>query len=221
MNTDRLIAQLADRLSPVQPLRRPGFRAFVWLCGASAFLGVLAISMTSQADVAANGGGIAFVGPQFIAILTAVLAARAAFTSVIPGYSRAPLIWPVVAGLVWVAALAIGIPAGQSAAMLAAPREWMCVAVIVLSGGPMMVALWLMLRQGAPLNPSVTAALGALAVGALANVAACVAHPHTNNGITLVWHGATMAVLVALASATGHLALKLNVGGSPAPEIPK
>lgn len=218
MNTDRLIAHLADRLPPVRPLGRPGFRAFVWLCGASAFFGAVALAMTSGADLAANGIGVAFVGPQIVAILTGVVAAWAAFTSVIPGYSRAALIWPVAAGLAWAGALAIGISEGQSAAMLIAPREWMCVALIVLSGAPMMTALWLMLREGAPLNPGLTAALGALAVGALANVAACVSHPHTNNGITLVWHGATMAALVGLASVTGHLALRWNVGGPPAPE---
>jgi hypothetical protein len=217
MNTDRLIAHLADRLPPVQPLRRPGWRAFVWLCGASAFLGVLALSMTSTADVAINGTGFGFVGPQLVAVLTSILAAWAAFTSVIPGYSRAALMWPVVAGVAWIGGLAIGMPEGQSGAMLAAPREWMCVAVIILSGGPMMAALWFMLRRGAPLNPSVTAALAALAVGALANVAACVSHPHTNNAITLVWHGATMAVLVGLAAATGHLALKWDVRGLSAP----
>lgn len=213
MNTDRLIAHLAERLPPVQPLRKPGWRAFVWLCGASAFLGALALTMTSTADIATNGVGIAFVGPQLIAIVTGVLAAWAAFTSVIPGYSRTATIWPVVAGLAWIGGLAIGTPEGQSGAMLAAPREWKCVALIVLSGGPMMAALWLMLRQGAPLNPSVTAALAALAVGALANVAACVSHPHTNNAVTLVWHGATMAALVGVAAVTGGLALTWDVRG--------
>ena len=63
----------------------------------------------------------------------------------------------------------------------------------------------------------VTAALAALAVSALANVATCVAHPHTNNGVTLTWHGATIAVLVTLAAVTGHLALKWDVRGLPAP----
>jgi hypothetical protein len=218
MNTDRLIEHLADRLSPVQPLRRPGLRAFVWLCGASAFLGVLALSMTSTADVAINGTGIAFVGPQLVAVLTSILAAWAAFTSVIPGYSRTAFIWPLVAGVAWIGALAIGVPQAPTGAILAAPREWMCVTLIVLSGGPLMAAMWLMLRRGAPLHPSVTAALAALAVGALANVAACVSHPHTNNAITLVWHGATIAVLVGIAAVTGRLALTWDVGALPAPE---
>jgi hypothetical protein len=92
----------------------------------------------------------------------------------------------------------------------------MCVAVIVLSSGPLLAALWLMLRRGAPLNPGVTAALAALAVSALANVAACVAQPHPQNGVTLIWHGATIAVLVTIAAATGHLVFKWDVRALPA-----
>jgi len=217
MNTDRLIEHLADRLSPVQPLRTPGFRALVWLGGASAFLGILALSMTSAADVAINGTGIAFVGPQLVAVLTGILAAWAAFRSVIPGYSRMAFIWPLVAGVGWIGTLAIGVPQAQTGAILAPHREWMCVAVIVLSGGPLMAAMWLMLRRGAPLHPSVTAALAALAVGALANVAACVSHPHADNAITLLWHGATIAVLVGVAAVTGRLALTWDVRALRAP----
>jgi hypothetical protein len=46
----------------------------------------------------------------------------------------------------------------------------------------------------------VTATLAALAVGGLANVAACVSHPHTDNAVTLVWHGATILALVLLSA---------------------
>jgi hypothetical protein len=217
MNTDRLIDHLADGLSPVQPLRRPGFRAFVWLCGALTFLGVLTLSMMSRADVAPNGAELGFVGPQLVAVVTGILAAWAAFGSVIPGYTRTAFIWPVVAAMAWIGVLATGTSQGQFGATLAASHEWMCVIIIVLSSGPLMAVLWLMLRRGAPLNPGVTAALAALAVSALANVAACVAHPHTDNGVTLIWHGATMGVLVTLAAVTGHLAFKWDVRGLPAP----
>jgi hypothetical protein len=164
--------------------------------------------MTSPADVAINGTGFGFVGPQLAAVLTGILAAWAAFTSVIPGYSRSAFVWPVIAGVAWIGMLTIGVPQGQVGTLTAAPREWMCVAVIALSGAPLMAVMWLMLRQGAPQHPGVTAALAALAVGALANVAACVSHPHTNNVITLVWHGTTIAVLVGLAAASGRMTLK-------------
>lgn len=217
MNTDRLIERLADGLSPVHPLPRPERRAFAWMCGALTFLGVLALSMTSGADIATNGAGLGFVGPQLAAVVTGMLAAWAAFRSVIPGYSRTTFIWPIVAAGTWIVSLAIGTPQGEFRAILAAPREWMCVAIIILSSGPLIAALGVMLRKGAPLNPGVTAAMAALAVSTMANVVACVSHPHTNNGITLAWHGATIAALVGLSAATGHLALNWNVSGLAAP----
>jgi hypothetical protein len=216
MNTDHLIERLADRLPPVQPLRRPGIRAVVWLGGATLYLGLLTLSMTSGADLAANGAGIQFVIPQLAAIAIGVLAAAAAFASVIPGCPRRVLVWPVVAGLIWVGSLAIGARHewGQPVAILARPREWMCVAVIVLGGAPLVAVLSRMLRRGAPLDPAATAALGALAVGALANVGACVSHPHASSAVTLVWHGVTITALVGLAAATGRAIFKWEVSRS-------
>jgi hypothetical protein len=100
---------------------------------------------------------------------------------------------------------------GDPAAILARPREWMCVAVIVLGGAPMVAVLFRMLRRGAPLDPVVTAALGTLAVGALANVGACVSHPHASSAVTLVWHGVTIAALVGLAAASGRAMFRWDV----------
>jgi hypothetical protein len=52
-----------------------------------------------------------------------------------------------------------------------------------------------MLRRGAPLNPPATATLAALSVGMLGSVAACVARPHPDDAITLVWHGGAIVAL--------------------------
>ena len=211
MNTDYLIERLGDRLAPVQPLMRPGRRTFAWMCGATIYLGFLAFSMSS-AGVAANGFGIAFVAPQLAAIVTGVLAAAAAFVSVIPGYSTRVFVWPIAAAIVWMGSLAIGSihEWSQPGMLLAAPHEWLCVAMIVLGGAPLVAVLAAMLRRGAPLNPAITAAFAALAVGVLANVGACVSHPHPSHAVTLVWHGATIMTLVVLAAATGHAVFTWN-----------
>ena len=68
-----------------------------------------------------------------------------------------------------------------------------------------MLVLTVMLRRGAPLNPAATAALAALAVGAMANVGACLSLPHANSAITLVWHGGVVLVLAAVAALTARL----------------
>jgi hypothetical protein len=211
MNTDQLIEHLAERAVPVRPLRRPVIRAAIWLCGAAIYFGLMAVSMTSAADVAANGA-MRFVVPQLAAIATGMLAAVAACASVVPGYSRRVFIWPIAAASVWIGSLAIGSGGewSQPAALLSAPREWVCVGIIVFGGTPLVFALWAMLRHGAPLDPAITAALAALAVGVLANVGACISHPHTSNGITLIWHGAAVFGIVALAAASGRFVLRWN-----------
>ena len=210
MNTDRLLEHLARDLQAAPALARPGVRAAWWLLGAVAYLAILALVMTSRADVAGSGGWI-FLMSQVAAIATAVAAAYAAFALTVPGFSYRVLQVPVIAAMVWLGTLASGAVRewnAAGAAGLATPREWLCVVTIVLGGALPWVMIAIMLRQGAPLAPRLTAALGALAVAALANVAACVSHPHSSSLVTLVWHGSTTLALMGLAAAVAnHVAL--------------
>jgi hypothetical protein len=194
MNTNDLIEELAKNLAPVEPLWRSGRRAAVWLIGAAVYVGVLVLAM-SEPDGAANLIDASVALPQLAAIVTGVLAATAAFASVVPGRSMRVLVWPAIAALVWLGTLIIGARLDQPTAILAAEHEWLCVGLILFGGAPLLAWLAVMLRRGAPLNPAVTAALAAIAVGTLANVGACVWRPHTNEEITLVWHGGTILVL--------------------------
>jgi hypothetical protein len=198
MTTDTLIERLARELQPVRPLRRPAVRAAMWISGAAIYLALIAVPLTSSADVAANtAGGMRFFIPQLMAIVAGVVAAVAAFASVVPGYSRRACVAAAAAAVAWAASLAIG-ARGQWSEPLdpRLPSEWVCVALIVGTGVPLMLATARMLRRGAPFHPRVTAALGALAVTSLANVGACITHPHVNNAVTFVWHGMTLVVLV-------------------------
>jgi hypothetical protein len=194
MNTNDLIEELAKNLAPVEPLWRSGRRAAVWLIGAAVYVGVLVLAM-SEPDGAANLIDASVALPQLAAIVTGVLAATAAFASVVPGRSMRVLVWPAIAALVWLGTLIIGARLDQPTAILAAEHEWLCVGLILFGGAPLLAWLAVMLRRGAPLNPAVTAALAAIAVGTLANVGACFWRPHTNEEITLVWHGGTILVL--------------------------
>ena len=139
-----------------------------------------------------------FFLPQLLAVATGVVAATAAFMSVIPGYSRRAWIGVAVATATWAGSLAISPRGGNAdpAAAASVTPEWVCVVMILVTGLPLIAVLGRLLRHGAPLNPSLTGALSALAVGALANIGACISHPHTDNAVTLVWHGVTIAALV-------------------------
>ncbi|HEY5568475.1 MAG TPA: DUF1109 domain-containing protein, partial [Gammaproteobacteria bacterium] len=77
MNTDRLVERLAKQLEPVAPLRRPGTRAAAWLIGAMLYVGILTLSMTSAADIAAVENDPWIVLPQVVAIVTSMLAVTA------------------------------------------------------------------------------------------------------------------------------------------------
>ena len=163
---------------------------------------LIAVPLTSSADIAANtAGGMGFFIPQLLAIVTGIVAAVAAFASVVPGYSRRVSVAAAAAAAAWAASLAIGARDQWSQPLdPTLPSEWVCVALIVGSGMPLMLAVAPMLRRGAPFNPPLTAALGALAVTSLANVVACVTHPHVNNAVTFVWHALTLLVLVMVSA---------------------
>lgn len=208
MKTEQLIADLTRHIGPAQPLPRPSIRAAMWLAGVALYLGVITLSMTSSADVAANGMGWPFVFPQIAAIVTGMAAAAAAFASIVPGHSRRVLIFPAVAAAVWLGSLTgWSLQEWNQGVRLAAPREWLCVAMMVGGGAP--PALWMgaMLRRGAPLTPGLTTALAALAVAALGNVGACLSEPHPSNAVVLIWHGGTIVALVALAAWLGRRVL--------------
>jgi hypothetical protein len=196
MNTNELIEGLARSLAPVKPLWRPGKRAVAWLLGAATYVALLTLSISEHGTLS-NAGSSTLLLTQLAAVVTCFLASRAAFASVIPGYAKSVLVWPVLAAAVWLAALVWVAPwRTEPATVLAARHEWWCVGVILLGGAPLLAALVLMLRRGAAFTPTTTGALAALAVGALANVAACFWRPHPNDDISLVWHGGAVLALV-------------------------
>jgi len=203
MRTDQLIDQLVHDLRPSPPLRPAWLRASRWLLGATAYLGLLALALTSSADVAANGTGWRFVAPQVAALAMAASAAVAAFASTVPGASGRPLMATAGAAVLWIATLSGGAVEelrSTGGAGLLAPGEWSCVALAVIGGALPALGMAAMLRRGALLSPVLTTALGAVSITSLANIAACVSHPHPSSAVILVWHGGFIVALAALAA---------------------
>jgi hypothetical protein len=205
VNTNDLIENLARGLEPVAPLWRPGTRAAMWLLGAVAYVGILVVGMKAVKGYSA-GVGAGFWMSQIAAIVVGLLASRAAFASVVPGFRSHARGWAALAALVWLGTLVAASPWDFGwATVVGANHEWVCVGFIVIGGMPLMLVLTVMLRRGAPLNPAATAALAALAVASMANVGACLSLPHANSAITLVWHGGVVLVLAAVAAVTARL----------------
>jgi hypothetical protein len=207
VSTERLIEDLARNLRPAPSLPAPWARAARWLLVAAVYLGVLGLFTTSRADIDANvHHGWPFLIAQGAALATAAASALAALASTVPGLSTRVLVLPIVTATLWLGSLAGG-AAGEwralDSASLAPTHEWFCVALIVLGGAPLWGVLASMLRQGAPLTPRTTAALGALAAAAATNVAACISYPHPSS-VTLIWHGTTMVAVMGIAAAAGN-----------------
>jgi hypothetical protein len=178
----------------------------MFLLCAGAYLGILALSMAATGSTVT---ALRVSTPQLLAIAPGALAAVAAFASVVPGYSKRVIVWPLIGTIVWLgASIAGSFQEPKVGAILSAQHEWVCVAIIVLGGAPLMIAFTAMLRRGAPLNPRATAILAAFSVGTLASVAACVSRPHPGEGITLAWHGGAIIALVLGCAWAARLVLK-------------
>jgi hypothetical protein len=208
MKTDDFIEQLARDIRAVAPLQRPSLRAATWMLGALVYMGALTLMMTSSRDVAVNAIGWRFLFPQIAATIVSAAAATAAFASVVPGTSSARVVlWPVAALTLWLGVLFVGsLQEWQAveAVDLVPRREWQCVAMIGLGGALPALGMALMLRHGAPMTPRITTALAMLAAAGLANVVACVSHPHTSSAVVLIWHGTTVLSLVAVSAWLGR-----------------
>jgi hypothetical protein len=203
MSTDRLIEQLAANVQPVVPLRSPARRAAAFMLASTVYVALLTLAI-SRPGAASRGVDPIVLVPQLLALGASLLCVRAAFASTVPGYERSTIVWAALGAAAWLGALAVTSFSGSPdrVAVLEARHELWCVALILGGAAPLLAALAAMLRRGAPLNPITTATLGGLAIGSLANVAACFWTPHPDRVSAFFWHGGAILVLV-LACAAG------------------
>jgi Negative regulator of sigma F len=205
MDLDHFIQQLADQAQPVVRLLAPWRRTALWLA-----VSLLYVSVVAAAYLWVDGlppSAEPRLVLELAAILaTAVTAAIAAFSSVIPGRDRRFLLLPLIPLGVWLAMLGHGCLQDWRVfgiAGLQARADWGCVipALIVstLPAGTML----LMLRRGARLAPAVSMALGVLATGAITNFGLRIFHPGDLSIQILVWHAGGVIVASMIASSVG------------------
>src|SRR5262245_53534297 len=202
MDIDHLIRQLADSREPVTGLLAPWRRTARWLVASLVYVGIVV-----AACVFAIGGLPGSIEHRLVlelaAILaTAIAAALAAFSSVVPGRDRCFLLLPLVPLGLWLAMVSHDCLQDWQAlgsAGLQVWADWDCaLPALILSALPA-GAMLMMLRRGAPLMPAVSLALGALAAAAMANFGLRVFHADDASIQILVWHvgGAVIAAMIA------------------------
>ena len=206
MRTDELIDRLGRDATVARPLPPPATRTAMWMVWATIYLvgvAVIMFAVTSQAGVTISPP---YLVQQGAAVVTGIMAARAAFASVIPGSGNRVWVPPALGAAVWGVSLgwagvrdllASGTPGVTS------QSDWPCVVSMVLGGLIVGAPLVWMLRRGAPMTPGHTAFLAALAALSLANVEACLIRPHAFAATVLLWHGGTVAVFATLCALTG------------------
>jgi hypothetical protein len=206
ITTPDLIESLVANAGPVRRLRPPVARAAGWLLFAALMLALLAVSHDVRPDLALRLRQPEFVIGVAASLATGVLAAIASFIASIPDRSRRWLLLPVPALFVWVSTIGYGcltdwvslqpgsLPLGDEAG---------CLALLVLTGVPLSLAMLIMLRHAALFAPTPVAISGGLAVAAVTATALSIFHDHDASAIILIWNFGTAVLLVALGGAFG------------------
>lgn len=198
-STDALIRALVARAAPVAPLRNPWLRAAFWL-GAVIWLGLVIALFAHWENFARRMLATPDMWLNFLGgLLTAVLAAMAAFLTSVPGRSAAWAYLPAPAVALWAGASLAGMMrAGAAPHTLPEPpmHAMACIYFIVIVALPLAVLLMLLLMRARPLRPGLTAALGGLAsAGAAATLLAFV-HPFDATFTDLGAHAVAIALVV-------------------------
>jgi hypothetical protein len=206
-DTETLIRELADRTPPVQPLARPGMRAAAWLAIAVPAALLVVVMMTGRDDWVSRLLIPRVISEEIFALATGILAAIAAFASVVPGYDRKVLFLPLVPLALWLGGL------GQSSVRdwlqltsqgFSMESEWVCLPATIMAGAVPAIAMAMMLRRGAPLTPRLSALLGGLAAAGLGNLGVCVTHHAYGNVLVLVWHLSIVLLLTIVVGSAGR-----------------
>ena len=207
MKTDELIDRLGRDVTVTRPLPTPGMRTAVWMVWALSYLILVAVMMFAVMSSARVTPTPLYLVQQGAALVTGIMAARAALASVIPGANDRVWVVPAIGVATWAAALLwAGVLDLQASGTLGvtSQSDWPCVASMTVGGLLVGAPLAWMLRRGAPLTPNLTVGLAALAALSVANIEACLTRPHAFALTVLLWHGGTVAAIVTLCALMGH-----------------
>jgi hypothetical protein len=206
---ERLIRDLATDLVPVRRLRSPTARALGWL----AVVAMLAVALAIVADEPALEHRLSAVPDMWLAVtgsvMTAILAALAAFQLSLPDANRAWALLPLPAALLWVVASGLGclrawLVPGTHVAELSEARD--CLIFIIGISIPLSVLMIVMLRRACSLQPGLTAAIAGLATAAAAATLLNFFHPFDAAATDLAVHVCAVAfVIVANWGLSGRL----------------
>ena len=207
VKTSDLIEVLAAQATPVRRLRPPLVRAGLWLLAVGLILIFLALLYGPRPEIAELLRQPTFTAALAGSLLTAVLAAVAAFHLSVPDRSRLWLLLPAPALVLWLSTIGYGcltawVSIGPAGVRLGPTLQ--CFATLLLASVPSAVILLFMLRYTARLYPSTVAMMGGLASGGVAATALSLFHEIDASVMVLLWTLGTTALIVALSGIFGR-----------------
>lgn len=206
VESSEFIRSLSEQGGRVSRLPKPSKRVAFWLLCSLPYVAIVVLVMGLRSDIAMKAGDSRYVIEQAAAFLTAILAAYAAFTVVVPGSPRWLVALPALPLAVWLGSLGEGcvrlLSSGPVASGVLHP-DWLCLPNIALAGALPAVLIVIMLRKGAPLHPRISIGLGGLAAAAAGNFGLRFFHPVDASLMVLVWQFGTVALLATIASLVG------------------
>ena len=211
LRLETLIARLAGDLKPTHRLPAPWKRTLFWL----ATVLLLAILLAWNADMHSFAERLLGAPDMWLsqagAMLTAGLAAWAAFQTSIPGRSWRWALLPLPALALWLAASTAGclrlwpIPGTKAEP----PQHAMeCLKFIVLVSLPLAGLLTWRLTRAFPLRPGLTAMLAGLASAGAAASLLEIIHPFDASAADLLLHLIAVVVVTVLSRMVGGAWLK-------------
>jgi hypothetical protein len=211
MRSEDLIKALAADAAPVRRLASPMVRLAFWLAASAAYAAVIVAVMGLRPDLPSRLTDVRFVVELGATFLTSVLAAAAAFCAGCPGRPLWELFAPLPALGLWFLCLGEGCwqsfveASGQG---LPFQRDFLCFPSIVLVSVVPVALMLVMIRQGAPIAPVITTALGALAAAALGATALRLFHAQDASAMILVWQFGSVALLAGFGALMGRQILR-------------
>ena len=212
-SNDRLVQALGANLTTVRRLPSPGLRVLMWL----AILGSMALALAMVSDVKAMMIRLMAAPDMWLAalasMLTAVLAAIAAFELTLPDRKAAWALLPLPALLLWISASGMGCLRAWSVAEISpmpSVQPEHCLIFIIGFSLPLSLVLIAMLRRGFSLRPNLTAVIGGLACASAAATLLNFVHPYDAAATDLAIHALAVTIVILANTAFGGRILMGN-----------
>jgi len=196
-SNEQLVQALSADLTPVDRLAPPSLRVLLWL----AMVGAVALALMMVSDVEAMIQRLMAAPDMWLAemgsVLTAVLAAAAAFQLGLPDRKAAWALLPLPAVLLWIGASGMGcLRSIANAYPMPTAGSEQCLIFILSLSLPLSLPLIVMLRRGFSLRPNLTAIIGGLACASAAATLLNFIHPYDAAATDLTVHAVAVAIVI-------------------------